>query len=428
MIRNREDPRRRLHLQHFSEYLGVLGLLLILNLPTLARGFAPTEACGTDVPLFSGLVRFQNCDAPGFIAIAQDPSSLFSYPGSQTITRPLMPVIAFVINAFFETVTLGRFGLLQSSDNSTASEFGFLVVNFLLVSLAIWIAFRFFGFTRHQWPMGLFFLLLLAANPVTRAFLWTAHLQAFNLFMPILAASLGYLILQREDALPRYAAALIGFGFGLSLLAYGNMVVALGVITLCLVIRGWHINALILVCTSALVFALWAGIALITVGSFTSVEVRDFDQFVWIVELHESDNPLGIVVSKLGAWMISFTDSQTVFALMTLLLAFVLSFYSATFVNVNKVHVSVSRSQLQKKLTSILLTLTLTFVFYLAMGFYQTRLSWMLVTTLIVATGVVASYSIRNQASRSYVYVSTAFLMLAFSWYSYWILIPGPWS
>lgn len=419
----KKTAARRLGLQ----YLGVLGLLVAVNLPTLARGPAPSEACGTNVRLLLGLTRFQNCDAPGFTAIAQDPSSLFSFPGSQTITRPVVPTVAYVINNIADVLTLGRFNIVNAPDGSTLPEFGFVVFNLLVLAFAVLVALRFIGVTTRQWPPAILFFLLLAANPITRGFLWTAHLQVFNIAMPVVAAGIGYLILRRTQPLSLPHSAFLGFGLGFAVLAYANMAVVIGVAVICLLAKRWIKSAVLLVSGSVTVIAVWAGIALRTTGSFTSVEARDFDQFVWILKLPNSGDPLGIGVAKLGAWMITFTDAQTIFSILVLLLLLVLATYFLVSNQSAQVLEPKSAWPIRNKLAAVLATLAISSVFYLAMGFYQTRLSWMLITGLILATGIIAHAFSRSLRKRDQRLFSAAVLALASAWYGYWLLIPGPW-
>lgn len=409
------------------QYLGILGLLITVNLPTLARGAAPIVACGANVRLVLGLTRFQNCDAPGFTAIAQDPSSLFSFPGNQSITRPVVPTVAYLINSIADVLTLGRFNIVTAPDGSALPEFGFVVFNLLVLALAVLVALRFIGVTTRQWPLAVLFFVLLAANPVTRAFLWTAHLQIFNIAMPIIAAGLGYLILRRTRSITPLHSVLLGIALGFTLLAYANMAVAIGVAALCLLAKRWIQSALLVVAGSVIVLAIWAGIAIRTTGSFTSVEARDFDQFVWILKLPSSSDPLGTVVAKFGAWMLTFTDAQTVFSILILLVLVVLATYLLLASNSLQLLERGGEEPTKTKLAAVIATLTLTLVFYLAMGFYQTRLSWMLITGLVLAVGTIAHTFTRDLRKPDSSYFGIAVLALASAWYGYWLLIPGPW-
>ena len=60
------------------------------------------------------------------------------------------------------------------------------------------------------------------------------------------------------------------------------------------------------------------------------------------------------------------------------------------------------------------------------MGFYQTRLSWALVITLIVATSALVANTFLHKGHPNRTVVA-ALLGATVVWYAAWITIPEPW-
>lgn len=408
-------------------YLAILVSVFLLNIPTLTRGSAPVDACGIMVRLPLRLSRFQNCDAPGFVTVAQDPGILLASTGSQMVTRPVIGILAFVVNTLIETVTFHHVDITNAPNTSALPELGFIFLNFLIIAFTILLALNFVGITRRQWPLGVLMLLLLAANPVTRAFLWTAHLQVFNIAMPVVTAVLAYWILRQPLQVPPRVTASLGLLLGLATLTYGNFAVTIATLGACFLVKRCARSAILLVTSSVLVVGIWAAAALRITGSFTSVEVRDFDQFVWVFKLPTSGNPLQEIFGKLGAWMLTFTDAQTVFATLILILLVVLSTYFMSADRQAQIQTMNNAGPIKDKLAAILLTLSFSLIFYIAMGFYQTRLSWMLVVGLVLAISTISQGLTYSLSKQNQLLFSIAALSLGSVWYAYWISIPGPW-
>lgn len=400
----------------------------VVNIPSLLRSAPPADACGTARPLFGPFVRFQNCDSHVFNLIASDWSQLFTQAGETRLGRPIFLAAGWLLD---RVVFVATFGTVDPTGATPpyyeAAEVGYIVLNLLLVAAAVMVVFTVAlgsrwntaAALRAQWAPALFLFVLVAVNPVTKAFLWTSHTQMLVILVPVVALAVTSWLLR--DPISLRAAAIVGLVIGLGILSYASaVVIAIAGATALVVRRNRAQAAALLAGTAALPVAWVVGVRLVQ-GSFYSVETAKFRQFVWVLDGFSDGTLLQRIRENIDAFLRSFFEGQSLLALAIVIgLLLLIGF-------VSRVRPSEPAPQLRNFALATGIVVVWYSLFLYAMGFYQTRLSWALIVIVIVAAGVLLADTRRGASPRVARVLDLSVVTAIIVWYVAWIAIPEPW-
>ena len=373
--------RESRHRHQGPMFVTVLALLAIgLNVMLQAQPAPPNEfTCYYDQPLRGGF-RFQmNCDAMEFMTLAKDPSRVLTQPIRQG--RPL----SFAIPALI-ALPLGALpdvDVLPIGPPFQQEYLAFVLVNVATLVCALlfftWAYER--GTGRRGGPEWLFVMVILAANEITKMFIWNPHVQIFNLLTPCLAIYLSLRLLERGAPLSFRLALSLGLAMGIGLLEYGSFVVPL----LCIIVIHWFVyrrvwHGLIVGGAASLVYLTWVAFVRLQTGTFYNHEVEQYRQFVWIVDCIRA----GTCRETIGGHYVAFFNATAPIIVVPTLLA--AGFRIARALSINNDNAPMPRALLQ----ACAITWVVTFVFLALAGFYSPRLSWLLVPPMLMLVAIEA--------------------------------------
>lgn len=384
---------------------------------------------GQVVPFVGGLQRFQGGDAGGFNQLAVTLDMFQSAAGVIRQNRIGYIVLGWLADRLLKVASFGALDFEKAKPPLySEAEYGFLLINALILSiglLALWSLVR--PHFKQNWGLLLFASLLLVANPVTRAYFWTAHTQMLNLVIPLLAVALAARFAQSPPSIR--GAVAIGLGIGLAVTVYASIALVGGTIAVLLVIkRAWR-QAVAVVCLMGIPTGAWVAFTSAVTGSYHSEETQQWRQFVWVLDALADGSLLARVRANVNALMVSFADAQTVFAvgLTVLVLALILTaLLWGPIQNAPELASQRDRSTAQTQALAVFVVAQCLFLYF--MGYYQNRLSWGLVASAIVTVVVLGGWATTDHVTPQWslrVNASAAFVSVV--WLVSWYAIPGPW-
>src|ERR1700730_8584234 len=297
-----------------------LGLLVGPRVPDADAGYNCIGNVELSGPFGFGL----NCDSPEFLWLARDPSGLLFHQNSRQ-SRPGMILLAALVQAPLSLILpadgpptpvyqglYDPIAVARSFTRDRPAYFAYLLLNFGIL-LASFQALRLAIERWHPVRTGAAAIivvatgLLLVANDVTKAFVWSPHTQLFNILVPVLAV----LATQRAVADGRIARDLargMGLLIGIGMTIYPVFVVIPACLLLPAVIGLWRekswaarrrdlASLAILLVLSATPLALWYGFVLATTGHFFHAEL-DLRQVIWMKDA--LDKGVGALVGWLA--------------------------------------------------------------------------------------------------------------------------------
>ena len=358
------------------------GLTLGLNV-LLLRAPAPEpgtehQYCVTVQPLGAGFRHIMNCDSEEFLALAKAPNLLLSPYHRLWQSRPLFTGLAYAIARPLQPLT--------SFGPRAAELTAYTLINLAAVILAVLCFARLLQSGQAGVPVAaelMFPLGVLMTNDVTKAFFWTPHVQVFNIFVPCLTLYLNFRLIDRGRPLESHEAVLLGLALGVGVTIYGSVAIPV----LCaaavqgLVYR--RILAPVLLGAASLApFACWFLFVRLVTGSFYSNEVEAFRQFVWMGDCIRAGWAACAQTVKNNAWLFARYTAPVI--LMPIVLA-------GGCRVARHLWPGIPAPPLPKRgaLTlAIAFSLVVTTTFLALMGFYVTRLSWMLVPPLLLILAI----------------------------------------
>ena len=426
--------------KHLREIFVAGLLVLIVVVPFLIQPKAPPELeklyCVQFKDLLGPLHVNVNCDSYAFVQRARDPELLLE-PEDPRQGRPLYIVIGWALAKPFSILPPGLVGPLSPiGSHGGALQFvpeytGFLILNGLLLLASTLLFRRLLGSTSLLSAWTLLPLVFLLSNQVTKVGFWTPHTNIFNIFVPVASMSLYCWMLPRLRTLTWLHFTFIGLLIGFGTLAYGSFAVTAGGAALCILV-GEGISALrervisksfqsfLLLASFFLPTVVWVAIVTILTGSFYSLEVEGYRQFVWLGDsLSQGANVLLHALS-VNLHKYVFTIAQVV-VIPCLALAFVVAVTLALSVSRQPDDLHRSRS------FAVLLYVLPAILFFGLMGFYQLRLSWSFVVPAVL---LILGLEIRQLevalVGKARFAVKASLIIVSAVYLAYWIFSSGP--
>jgi hypothetical protein len=424
-----------------------LGLLIGPRVPDADAG----ANCIGNVELPGPFGFALNCDSPEFLWLARDPSGLLFHVNSRQ-SRPGMILLAALVQAPLSLVLpadgpptpvyQGLYDPIAVSRSFTRDRpayFAYLLLNFGIL-LASFQALRLAIERWHPVRTGAAAIilvatgLLLVANDVTKAFVWSPHTQMFNILVPVLAV----LATQRAFADGRIARNFaLGMGLlsGIGMTIYPVFVVIPACLLLPAVIGLWREKSwtarrrdlaglAILLVLSATPLALWYGFVLATTGQFFHAEL-DLRQVIWMKDA--LDKGVGALAEQ---WFGYLGLSLAMAAPQALgLIALVAWLALTVLVGLARRHLDAARLSAAVPMIAIgLYASGAALGFYTCVGWITERLAYAMLPPLVVAAGAVAIMVAHRLPPAQRPVFAGGCLLIAIAQVIYEAAKIGPWS
>ena len=283
----------------------LLGLLVAVSLSfwlsSAPQGAPEVEYWGHYVVVAPGLGFVVNHDSYGFLEMAQQPQRLL-LPQEVRQSRPLYALLGAAVG-YPLTAGLhlaGRVGLAPRWPPADLRFYGFysgyVLLNMLVLLgslLLLRVVFQYF--TKAKGEGWQFYALawVLVANPITKAFFWTAHQQMLAFFVPLACLVLA---VRASRATPGWGRLLaLSCGLGLLPLAYGSFVLTWPALafgwwraaaTAPRERRWWGLAGRLAVSAGlfALPTLLWIALLRAVGTTYYNPEAAHYHQFVWLLD------------------------------------------------------------------------------------------------------------------------------------------------
>jgi hypothetical protein len=367
--------------------------------------------CVVNVRVAGPLGIVLNCDSAHYMNLARDPGMLLA-PGDERQNRPGMVLAAAILSMPLSPladlprtlgVTIGRSDLdPQSVNKALRNNFpqyaAYIVFNVTLLLLS----FHYFrrvcerdgvacdaSATMVIVSLGL----LLVANDVTKAFVWSPHNQIFNIFVPAFAVAAA-LRSWTCGLLDRRFAILTGLISGFGYTAYQLFaIVPLCVIIAGLLHAGRHhssgarsrslINIVTLLGLSVAPYALWYLFVRLSTGDFYDHELSS-GLGVWMIDAWAH----GGVAGLLYGWAQHLAALVKLAALQAIPIVAVMVLLLMTTITQRETVCAALGPQLPVAMVGIFVSAVVA-VFYASAGYTPARLAFAIIPPLIVVVGAI---------------------------------------
>jgi hypothetical protein len=302
-------------------------LLALLLAACLSFWLAPAPLGQPDVEYWGhyarvgpGLGFVVNHDSYGYLEVAQEPGRLLK-PREVRQSRPLYALLGAAVG-YPLTAALagaGRLGLTPRWPPEEQRFYGFYGGYVLLNGLALLASLLLFRKLFEEFTVGRgqawqFYALawVLVANPITKAFFWTAHQQMLAFLVPLFCLWLALAVGRR--AWGGWPLAGLAFGLGWLPLVYGSFGLAWPALAYgawraeaSAGRRGWGLAGRLLL--SAALFALptllWIALLRAVGTTYYNHEAVRYHQLVWLLDAAAQPGLGGVVADKLGSYLAS---------------------------------------------------------------------------------------------------------------------------
>jgi hypothetical protein len=423
------------------------GLLIGPRVPSKDAG----AACVGNIEL-SGPFGFSlNCDSPEFMWLARDPAGLLYHHNSRQ-SRPGLILAAALLQVPLSLIApadgpptpvyQGLYDPVAVARSFTRDRPAYIA--YVLLNIAILLAsFHVLRkITERPRParngtaatIVVATGLLLVANDVTKAFVWSPHTQMFNILVPLIAVyatlrSAAGAFSERSFALA--LGTLVGFG----MTAYPVVaVVAACAVPPAIVLLArekfapvrWRgiVNIALFVALAAIPSALWYGFVELTTGHFFSAEL-DLRQVIWMKD--ELGKGLDVFLVQwfdyLGQ-LISFAAPQAI-----ALVAFVVWLALTVFIQVaRRGRQLASLSPALPGIAAGLYVSAAVLGFYTCVGWATDRLAYPMIPPLVAAAGAAALVIAQRLPPRRRPVFAAGCLAIAIAQIIYVVVKDGPFS
>lgn len=307
-------------------------LLVLLLLVSVSFWLAPAPQGQSNVDYWGhyqrlgpGLGFVVNHDSYGYLKVAENPRLLLQ-PREVRQSRPLYPLLGAAVGYPLAGLLQlgGRLGLLPPLPPEHLIYYGlyggYVLLNGVVMVLILWLLRRLTLVLAPgapgSWPFYPLAWVLLA-NPVTKAFFWTAHQQMFTFLVPLLCLALASWLRQRP-ALGWARLSGLALGLGVLPLVYGSFVLLWPALAFGRWRpmgqeggRGMNHSLFGQLLVSALLFALptllWIGLLRLHGTTYYNYEADRFHQLVWLWEARQLPVAAfaALVAGKLGEYLSS---------------------------------------------------------------------------------------------------------------------------
>ncbi len=263
-----------------------------------------------NIQLGKNITFLVNPDAFAFVGAAIQPSHLLeenhfrqSRPGYAILGFLIGYPIYFLSQPFHSQIEKLMSNSLNLKNNEAERKkgvlyacfyLGYVLLNMFILIYALWIFDKTITITTGEWKSGTFLyclpLFMLSVNQITKIYLYTPHLQLFNILTPILSLYYSLRILKKQITCKQILniSTIAGVGF----LVYGNFIMLfISIVISCLWASSSYLllqRSIGLLVKATLLFLLptflWIFFLKLNGISFYSAEVTQFRQFVWIID------------------------------------------------------------------------------------------------------------------------------------------------
>ena len=418
--------------------LSFLTLMLALLVGPRVSDDQQYENCVFNVYLPRPFGVSLNCDSPGFIVLAQDPSRLLdrfnarqSRPGlivaAAVLAWPLSPLTG-MLNKL--SATAAKFDIDQ---NRIPEYLAYILLNIGILLAAFYYLRRICAPWADDNALTAIILssigFLLAVNDGVKAFAWSPHTQMFNILAPVFCL---YVSLRANAGalLQRYFTISVGFMTGLGFTAYPLFVILLPCVTICSLTFAfrkacravWSQTIIHIVLFMLLVLApegLWAAFVLLKTGAFYNHEIEAYNEVVWMFQTWRQGFATFLIswLDKLNQ-LLWFAAVQAVPAVVVLI---------GVIASSRKMDADEKRPPLWPLISTSILVSAVTAAFYACVGMLEPRLAYSIVPPLIVVVAVAAvaisDCDIRRRKNITYWSVA-----VVTAWAIYTVVKDGPYS
>lgn len=359
---------------------------LFPRLPQASR----TLYCGSLIDVWAPVRVFLNCDSDEFLLLAKNPALVLMPEHRTRQSRPLYGAIGWAFAAPLRALGVsGRSGRL--SGEYLPEYVGFIVLNWVLLIASVVLFKRLLGADSFFETSMLVPNAILLVNEVTKAFVWTPHLQIFNIFIPVASLYLFWWMQPRLRTLTWRQVAAIGLLLGLGNLAYGAFAMtAAGAVLYLLLGDGADalrtqpgpraLRATLLAAAFLTPLGVWMAFVVARTGTFYSHEIVVYRQFVWLAD--SASRGGAALLADLVRNLADYLKTLATVALFPLLALAAVSIMTIA------AGVRVPRTDRERDTSRAVLWYMLANIpFFALMGFYRTRLSWTLVPPLLLLLG-----------------------------------------
>ncbi|MBX0291308.1 hypothetical protein K3G63_12720 [Hymenobacter sp. HSC-4F20] len=381
-----------------GKFFGLLpqavGCTLLILLATVSFLFSPppkTEAeyCGTYLHLTSFAGFTANCDGFVYMEDARHPARLLE-PKEVRQSRPLFILLGSAVGypCAWAVQGLTAAGLLPPQllahlparyQPLLGFYIGYVLLNYVVLLGSMLLFTRLYHHLtqgRGSRPVLVALLVFFASNQVTKAFFWTVHQQMFTLLVPLCCV---YLLLEstRPDLRRPGRIAAWALLTGLLALVYGSFVLVLP----CLLYSVWQQNKLrrlpyflILGVGVGLLFLLptlaWIGLLRLQGVTYYNHEAEAYHQLVWLLDIFRLPGAgFAVVVQQNASRFLATLPAVGLFV------GLVLGLFGWW---------RYARWPVERQPVEVLVGLLLLFAgFFAGLGYYQERLTFILVPLLL---------------------------------------------
>ncbi len=428
----------------------LLGVGLLIG-PRLATNDEAGYNCVGSVAL-AGPFGFElNCDSPEFMWLARDPAGLLDHLNSRQ-SRPGLILLAALITAPLSLVVApdgpptpvyqGLYDPLRVAatfDQDRPAYLAYILINLAIVLASFQVLRR--AIDRGQRVRGLAEAIILAAiglllvaNDVTKAFLWSPHTQLFNILVPVLAVAATRRVIA-DRRLERSFALATGAVVGLGMLAYP----AFAVIPVCLLppaavgmlrrplaaARRRDLASLgLLGLLSAAPSALWYAYLHVAAAQVFYAEL-DLREVVWMKDALAQG--LGTFLAQ---WFGYFGRFLAFAAPQALALAALIGWLALTLAVATRRHpIALAPLAAAWPMVAIGLYVSCAMLgFYTCVGYIVPRLAYPAIPPLIVAAGAAAMAIAQRLPARPRAVLAAGCAAIAVAQVIFEVVKPGPWS
>jgi len=423
------------------------GLLIGPRVPAADAG----AACVGNVELSPPFGFSLNCDSPEFMWLARDPAGLLYHRNSRQ-SRPGLILAAALIQAPLSLIAppdgpptpvyqglYDPVAVARSFTQDRPAYIAYILLNIAILLASFHVLRQVIERQRSARNATAAIIvvatgLLLVANDVTKAFVWSPHTQMFNILVPVIAV---YATLRSADGAfcERSFALALGALVGLGMTAYAVFaVIAACAVPPALVLllreksaavrRRSLVNIGLFLALAAIPSALWYEYVELTTGQFFNAEL-DLRQVIWMKD--ELDKGVGMFLARWFGYLgelIAFAAPQAI-----AVVVFVAWLAVTVFVQLGRRRWQpASLSPALPAIAAGLYVSAAVLGFYTCVGWVTDRLAYPMIPPLVAAAGAAALVIAQRLPPRRRPVFAAGCLAIAIAQMIYVVIKDGPYS